>query len=676
MSKKYTTEIVDEKLKDKLLLRLESYVSVKHKIQLKCLKPKCNNIFSTTLDPIFSNNIGCPNCGGTKKLTNAIIDSRLQNRNIIRLDPYQTAKVKIRFQCTKSSCEYIFLATPDSVCNNGSGCSKCAKVLPYTIEFIDEELSKKQIRRLSTVDNINSNSNLELECCKETCKYKWKTIIGCVIRKRKHTGCPKCSKRARLTNDEVDLRLSNRNIKRLGDVINSSTKILFECIKCNYQWNNSPNEIFSYGCPKCAGSLPLTNEIVDQRLKDRTVKRVGQYLGIGVKIQFSCNTCNYLWMAKPRNVLNGTNCPSCAGSVPLTEEIADERLKKRFLLRLEPYISSGTLMQVKCLKETCGYVFSTNVIRNSGCPSCAGNKKYTEQYVDEILTNKNIKRLSSFNSCESNVDYMCLKESCLYKWTGPLYTLIQFKETGCQKCNKTAPLTDEIIDERLKGRNILRLDLFISSSTKMNWKCLKCEYIWQTNANKISMGTGCAKCSKVLKLTNEEVDLRLSGRNILRLDDYTSCNSMSFKCLICKNTWKRQTPKGVINGKSGCPHCNIGKNEKIVKEVLSNNNIIFDKQYNIKKISITARKLLLDFYIPHKNIAIEYNGAQHYSPVCFGGIPLENAKINFIDQQARDQYLQTFCYQNNIKLIWIDGREYFDDKLKKYLTDEIIPKLM
>jgi very-short-patch-repair endonuclease len=85
--------------------------------------------------------------------------------------------------------------------------------------------------------------------------------------------------------------------------------------------------------------------------------------------------------------------------------------------------------------------------------------------------------------------------------------------------------------------------------------------------------------------------------------------------------------------------------------------------------------LFVDFYVKDKNIIIEYNGDQHYEPVCFGGISVKESKQNFIKQQERDKYIEQFCINNSIKLIWIDGRKYKDNKLKKYLIEEIIPLL-
>jgi very-short-patch-repair endonuclease len=130
---------------------------------------------------------------------------------------------------------------------------------------------------------------------------------------------------------------------------------------------------------------------------------------------------------------------------------------------------------------------------------------------------------------------------------------------------------------------------------------------------------------------------------------------------------------------TGCPACSLGKNEKLVGKVLADKQITYQTQKFIRDIfnhSEKVSKIRVDIYLPQINLIIEYNGKQHYQPVTFGGISQKRAIVNFDKQQARDQYLQQFCDQNGITLIWIDGRKYKGEKLKSYLLDNIIPKLL
>ncbi len=91
------------------------------------------------------------------------------------------------------------------------------------------------------------------------------------------------------------------------------------------------------------------------------------------------------------------------------------------------------------------------------------------------------------------------------------------------------------------------------------------------------------------------------------------------------------------------------------------------------------KKLTTDFYIPSQNLIIEYNGEQHYRPVRFGQIRFgqkhnctqKQADENFIKQQARDELLKNYCKENNINLLEIDGRKYYLQSLKNYITTNL-----
>ena len=64
----------------------------------------------------------------------------------------------------------------------------------------------------------------------------------------------------------------------------------------------------------------------------------------------------------------------------------------------------------------------------------------------------------------------------------------------------------------------------------------------------------------------------------------------------------------------------------------------------------------LDIYLPYYNIAIEYQGAQHYRPVeFFGGVEA------FEKTKERDKRKREKCAENNCALIYVDEGYLFDD---------------
>lgn len=130
----------------------------------------------------------------------------------------------------------------------------------------------------------------------------------------------------------------------------------------------------------------------------------------------------------------------------------------------------------------------------------------------------------------------------------------------------------------------------------------------------------------------------------------------------------------ILFGK-GCLLCsNKYINQNIVNKKLLDLNIVFEQEVLIKNINKNEIKnYRVDFYIPTKNIIIEYNGLQHYQPVNFT-LKLDSDSVlishnKFKQQQERDEYIREFCLNNKIKLIEIDGRKYKYQKLKKLIDN-------
>jgi hypothetical protein len=309
-------------------------------------------------------------------------------------------------------------------------------------------------------------------------------------------------------------------------------------------------------------------------------------------------------------------------------------------------------------------------------------KKLSEEEVDNRLLVKNIKRLSPYINMRSRHVFQCLIEGCERIWTTDAHSiLIQGK--GCAKCYGNVQLTNQEIDKRLSDSSIKRLDDYINSLTHIRWQCLNinCNHIWLAKPYHIySSGSGCPKCTITKPMLLESViDERLINRSIKRIDNYLGITiPISFLCLNenCGFIWKTD-PNNILNNETGCPACCSGKNENLVWEILTKTSLIVKRQVSIKEIILNEnRRIILDFYLPEIKTIIEYNGKQHYQPIRFGGISRERANDRLIKQQERDSYLQNLCENEKISLIWIDGREYYNSKLKNYLSSTIIPMLI
>jgi very-short-patch-repair endonuclease len=379
----------------------------------------------------------------------------------------------------------------------------------------------------------------------------------------------------------------------------------------------------------------------------------------------------------------------------LTNADIDLRLENRNIKRLDDYETPGlnnrTKVRWQCTLETCGYTWqgrSHDVLDSqSGCPRCAGKEPITNEVIDRRLKEDgiNIKRLEDSGGAHQKISWQCMLLDCGFIWkTTPSCILNQDK--GCLKCSGMIRLTNNIIDERLVGKDIIRIGSVSeirANKTPITFQCIKeqCKYIWDTAPSSIlNAGNGCPKCSNNAPLTNEAVDFVLlqQERSIKRIGDCAgNKTNIKWRCVNskCDYVWLA-SPSNVITNRSGCPRCKLRKNENIIYVILKDHNITFDIQKRIKDLANTDHKIKVDFYLPKHNIIIEYNGHQHYQPVCFGGMNKDMAQSNFLAQQVRDANLRKFCEDNHIQLLSIDGRQYYTTKLETYMIDILIPRLM
>jgi len=161
---------------------------------------------------------------------------------------------------------------------------------------------------------------------------------------------------------------------------------------------------------------------------------------------------------------------------------------------------------------------------------------------------------------------------------------------------------------------------------------------------------------------------------------YTGCKS--------KITWKCENGhifnKTLQNAqKNWCCECKDkwfvtqGRLKNILIDVLKDACVIINyKGFWWLKLAGKNKKVMeIDIWFPKLQLAIEYDGEQHFRPICFGGVSLSRAKKNFrcikkrdnvknkkIAQHPKDvKYFIRFNYKEKSKL----SKEYVMIKLKE-----------
>lgn len=251
-------------------------------------------------------------------------------------------------------------------------------------------------------------------------------------------------------------------------------------------------------------SRKLTNEIIDERLQSTTIKRVGTYVNAITKMEWECDTCGHHWFAVPNTVSRGVSgCPSCNGGVKLTEEYIDSQLIGRNISRVDPYMYSTTLINWKCNKCNHQWKASPNNVINSktGCPICsqkeAGVKKtlFSKPKVLKTLQSKKLSMTSQYTRVVDTHSFEC--DQCGYQFNAILSSVINNPGNNCKSCSGLLPLTNEIVDEKLKRRTdfVYRVDNVVNATTKITWRC-EHGHEWKAVPDSVlNAGTGCPTCN-------------------------------------------------------------------------------------------------------------------------------------------------------------------------------------
>lgn len=118
-----------------------------------------------------------------------------------------------------------------------------------------------------------------------------------------------------------------------------------------------------------------------------------------------------------------------------------------------------------------------------------------------------------------------------------------------------------------------------------------------------------------------------------------------------------------------CPKCKESHGERNIREYLTKNNIEFIPQKTFSNLLGTGEKpLSYDFYIPSKNLLVEFQGEQHYRPVDFSGKDMKQAEKDFEIQQEHDKRKRDYAQQNNIDLLEIT---YLEENKIEEILDKI-----
>lgn len=403
----------------------------------------------------------------------------------------------------------------------------------------------------------------------------------------------------------------------------SNRSVYWVCRKCGYEWQRSVNGRAKVhngsGCKLCNKSMPPKKKIkyTPQNFQQHVDKKgidvivISQYIDWDTKVTCVCKKCGHSWDALPSNLLAGHGCKVCSqanaaaarrGNILKIQKVLDSYNFKTHVFGI--YKNNSSSVTCRCL--VCGHQWDITAkllverVRKginpcAYCNKAANQKKQAESFLERVqLINPYVKVLSPYVRTDMHVQCECTICGHIY----PVLPLNLLKGRKCPQC------TLQKASERLRDSH----DEFLG------------------------------------KLSEVNADIKVVGEYVNQ-DTQIEC-----VCSKCGNTWF-PVPYHLLNG-AGCPCCKQSRGEKAIQIYLEKNFIQYESQKRFSDCRYKAT-LPFDFYLPQKNMCIEFDGIQHYEPLeIFGGMEA------FEETRKRDQIKSNYCLQKGITLLRIP---YFED---------------
>ena len=206
--------------------------------------------------------------------------------------------------------------------------------------------------------------------------------------------------------------------------------------------------------------------------------------------------------------------------------------------------------------------------------------------------------------------------------------------------------------------------IYSGCHTKIKITCPYHGYFWQDPSTHLR-GKGCVKCGreKTHAATRYSHDVWTKKVSKIHNNTYDYSNVVyaggrTMVEIICPKHGKfQQTPDAHMQGR-GCPSCNLSKAEMKIRTWLEINNIPFISQRTFEdcKNPLTNYRLRFDFYVPSRNLLIEYDGEQHFHPIPIGKYKITNDDVD--QTQFRDKLKTVYAKAHDIRLLRISYKKF------------------
>ncbi|MCC6277564.1 MAG: hypothetical protein IT289_06600 [Oligoflexia bacterium] len=216
-----------------------------------------------------------------------------------------------------------------------------------------------------------------------------------------------------------------------------------ECMVCNYVWSVPPQSLrkSAFGCPRCAGNLPLNiNEVKSRAEKWNCIVLSRKIINSKRKLKIKCLDCGSVYQASAEKMTIAKNCKTCqAKATGDRSRLTMSEIKIRSMRqKLKPMFkfakNNSTPLPFRCLICDKSHMKSImSVSAGHGCPSCWRVRQSKEKKINESEIRRRIKpynyKLLKADGVTS-LTVQCL--GCKKTRTTSVYNIMRAQR--CQRC--------------------------------------------------------------------------------------------------------------------------------------------------------------------------------------------------------------------------------------------------
>lgn len=261
------------------------------------------------------------------------------------------------------------------------------------------------------------------------------------------------------------------------------------------------------------------------------------------------------------------------------------------------------------------------------------------------------------------------KVDLIHKVCGEIYRVTTnhffYDNTRC-KCTLNTKSKEVFVKEfnEVSKGEYTQLSDYRRIHEKIKVKHNMCGHEYEVEPNSFLRGKRCPECfGNKVKTTEEfryEVNELGNGEFELMSNYVNNRTKVMILHKTCDKTYA-VTPKDFLRG-NRCPYCKQSKGERMVQSILDELRETYEIQKTFEDLTSRHQKLPFDFYLPERNLLIEYDGVQHFKEVkYFGG----SKKLS--SQQRRDKLKNEYAKDKNIKLLRIPYT-YKEEQVKKVIV--------